>query len=137
LPDIDIRIIKKINKLKKRKKLIYYLFFPFFWLLRVIFKHRTITHSLWIPFLLLIVDIYQLINNQILVSLIRVIYLALILHILEDSLTKTGVDLFYPLKVKLKVPIFSTSNEKDSIIIKIISLFLFLIFIFLVIGNSN
>jgi len=131
LPDIDIKVLRKIDKIKKTHKIVYFLLFPIFWLVKKIFRHRTITHTLWIPLLLAYLDLFDLFNEKF-EAILRVLYLSLILHILEDSLTKTGVKLFYPLDLKLKIPLFSTSKEADSLKIKTISFFLILIFILLI-----
>ena len=130
LPDIDIKVLKKIDKIKKKHRVFYFLFFPIFWLVKKIFRHRTITHTLWIPLLLAYLDLFDLFNEKI-ETILRIIYLSLILHILEDGLTKTGVRLFYPLDLKLKIPLFSTNKEIDSLKIKTIAFFLILVFIFL------
>ena len=134
LPDIDIKVLKKLDKLRKEKKIIYFLFFPLIFLLRLFFKHRTFTHTFWIPFSLILLDLFVL-DNGFLKLIVRIFYMSLLLHILEDSLTKTGVRPFYPEKFTLKIPIFSTNDDFHSFLIKMISLVLLALYFLLIFKN--
>ena len=93
-------------------------------------QHRTWTHSLWIPLSLLILDY---LNNDFLLSIfLKTIYIGLFLHIIEDSLTVSGVRIFYPLSFKLRLAKFNTNSEKHSFIFDIFSVILVLSFVYFI-----
>ncbi|MFW6009324.1 MAG: metal-dependent hydrolase [Nanoarchaeota archaeon] len=118
LPDIDIKIIKQINSYN-RKTL--YLLYPITFLLKLIFKHRTITHSIWLPLFLLLLDIIFNFNNIIIDYSLRVFYIAIFLHIIEDATTKKGVKIFFPIPFNLRLFVFSTSSKINFLLIQLIS----------------
>ncbi|MGK9045455.1 metal-dependent hydrolase [Mammaliicoccus vitulinus] len=84
--------------------------FPISFIIRLIFGHRTFTHSLLFLFL-----IYWGLNSisapePYLVSIL----LGMLSHIVLDMLTPRGVKLFYPLDVSVKLPIvFKTGGAVD------------------------
>ncbi|HIQ50591.1 MAG TPA: hypothetical protein EYH54_01305 [Nautiliaceae bacterium] len=130
LPDLDIKVLKKIEKIKKKKRIVYYLLFPCFYLIKKLLKHRGLTHSIYFPIFLIYLDY---ITEDFLVSFfLKTLYLSILLHILEDSLTKTGVSIVYPLNFKFKIPIFSTNNNIHSFLIKIKAFLFIIIFLFFV-----
>ncbi|MCY1024749.1 metal-dependent hydrolase [Mammaliicoccus sciuri] len=84
--------------------------FPISFIVRLIFGHRTFTHSLL--FLFLIFWGLRSISapEPYLVSFI----LGMLSHIILDMLTPRGVKLFYPLNVSVKLPIvFRTGGVMD------------------------
>lgn len=105
LPDIDLKIIFKIDQFNRDT---FFVFFPITFLLKLIFKHRGITHSLWIPMVLFFIGEFLL--NDIFSLVFRVVYLALFLHIIEDSFTISGVEIFYPFSFNFKVFNLNTSS---------------------------
>lgn len=123
IPDLDYKIYSWANKqilfLKKSKFYIliipYYLFLEF--LIRI-FKHRGITHTIY-PILFFIFLRFLFFN------LFFVLTLAFVLHLLEDSITISGIRPFYPLSnLEIKIPILSNKNrfiqDKLSILLLII-----------------
>jgi len=131
LPDLDIKITKKIEKIRKKRKITYFLMFPIFFMIKRVLKHRGITHSIYLPIILIYLD---LVTQDFLISFfLKILYFSIILHILEDSLTKSGVQLFFPLNYRLKIPIFSTKNKSHSFIIKIKSFVILITFFVLII----
>lgn len=128
LPDIDIKIIKKIKKLE-RKTL--FLICPLTYFLKVIFKHRNITHSIWFFGIFFYISEFFL-KNKYLILFTKTIYLAIILHIIQDSFTKTGIKLFYPIKFKLKLANFSTNKNSHFLFFQILAYIICLIFIFFI-----
>jgi membrane-bound metal-dependent hydrolase YbcI (DUF457 family) len=135
IPDIDIKITKKIDKIKKRHKIIYFLLFPIFYLLKKVLKHRGLTHSLYIPLILIYLD--YLIKDFLLSFFIKILYFSVILHVLEDSITKSGVPIAYPLRYKIRIPLFSTRSKKHSIIIKMCSIILIILFVLIINNKIN
>lgn len=128
LPDIDIKIINKSWNITKNTL---FLFYPIHIIIKTIFKHRTITHSIWIAIILLL--IINFIENNYLINILMIIILAIILHILEDSFTISGIKPLYPIPIKLRFAKFSTNSKIDFFLFEFIAyFFIFLFFIFLI-----
>jgi inner membrane protein len=125
LPDLDIILIKKVDRFNREN---FYIFFLFVYIFKSIFKHRTVTHSIWIPFVLFYFAEYFFLNFY-LVIFLRVIYLSLILHILEDSCTVSGVRIFYPLNFNLRFFKFSTNSTIHFYFLEILAYFVAFLFV--------
>lgn len=110
IPDIDT------NKSKVRIPIISFI-------LKMIFKHRGIFHSVFIPLLLFFALSY--LGYYIIGLAILLGYLS---HILLDALTPSGVKPFWPLRFKIKGFI-----KTNSIIEKVLFIFLAIISIFMII----
>lgn len=124
LPDIDIRIVNESRKLLKAS---FYLLLPIHFIVKTIFKHRTITHSLFIPIVLYLISLY-LIENIYLDKFLIILSLSLFLHIFEDSLTVSGVKLFWPIPLKIRFAKFSTNSEVHFILLELIGYAIFFSF---------
>lgn len=125
LPDVDIRIV---NYLKKMNWKTLFLSYPLYLFVKTFLKHRTITHSIW--FALVFLGFYWYVGYLFLFTF----FLAIILHIFEDSLTISGVYPFFPLKLKLRLGWYSTNSTFDEIILNIFGFiigFLFIIYYFI------
>lgn len=104
LPDID----HHNSFLRSRFRYFVYLLLNFF-------KHRSFTHSLFgififLYFLLNINYLYFNFNNNILIGMI----LGYISHIVGDIFTYNGIKFFWPLNIRLRIPIinfFFKNNE--------------------------
>lgn len=131
LPDYDWKIYSWSNKqiIRLRKSLLKYLIFPYYISLIIInrvFRHRTTTHSIFFAgafFLLgyLILPVFYLIG------------LSILLHIIEDCFTVSGVPVFYPISKKsIKIPIINTrkhlKEQKIGSYLAIICLIILLLF---------
>ena len=121
-PDTDLKIVKYFKKLNLKTL---YLTYPIYILIKLIFKHRTITHTLFIPITLLYLQ-HRFLENEILIALTISFSLALILHIFEDSLTIAGIKLFWPIPITLRLAKFKTSSKLHHNILLIIG-FIFII----------
>ena len=85
---------------------------------KIIFKHRTITHTIW--FALIFYWIYFL-NIHIIVNYISLsITIGILLHIFEDALTISGVKPLYPIPLKIRFWKFVTNSTFDEFIINFI-----------------
>lgn len=129
IPDIDIKIVNKSWILTKYSL---FLLYPIHFIIKNIFKHRTITHTIWIPTVLII--LIKFIENQIVNNILIIVTLSLILHILEDAFTINGVEPIYPIPIKIRFAKFSTNSTIHFLIFELISysiVFLFIGFLFL------
>ncbi|MDA3855989.1 MAG: DUF2227 family putative metal-binding protein [Candidatus Woesearchaeota archaeon] len=124
LPDLDIKFIKKLDKFNKEN---FYFFSVFILPLKYIFRHRGITHSIWIPFILIYFGEFIFINFF-LVLIFRIFYLSFFLHIFEDMFTVSGVELFYPFTFRFRFFKFSTNSHFDFWFFNLISFLLTLSF---------
>ena len=130
IPDIDIKIIKKLKKIDKKY---FYLTIPFTILPRIIFRHRTITHSLFLPIIIsTFSEIY--IKNNILLYISRIFYIAIILHIFEDAFTKAGVKMFFPFQINIRFFKFSTQSKLDFLILQYTSFGILILFFIVKLG---
>ncbi|MFW6026060.1 MAG: metal-dependent hydrolase [Candidatus Woesearchaeota archaeon] len=92
------------------------------YLIKKIFGHRGITHSL-VFILVLAGFIYGIILYYSLpFNYLIYFILGYISHIFSDLLTKSGVPLFYPYKKNISVPIITTNNFSEKIFRSLISL---------------
>ena len=131
LPDIDLKIQRKIHTLCKKKGFINRLkcFFtkPFL----SIFKHRTYTHSLVVlaVFVALLLFAYFSIPESLHVLFLLVfvpIVFGILFHILEDSFTVRGVPLFYPLSKKsYRLFRFNTNKTIDVWLMRMVVFIIF------------
>ncbi len=126
LPDIDIRIVNLSREIMYKTL---FLAFPVYLFMRILFKHRTITHTLWLPILFFSVyfyfDLFFLFED-----ILLILGMAISLHILEDSLTVTGVQPFFPISLKFRFGDFSTSSTLHFIFLEIMSFLIVSSFIF-------
>lgn len=127
LPDVDMTIINKLDKFNRNN---FYIFFPFVYVLKSFFKHRTITHSVWFPLIFLFLAEYFFVNIF-LILFFRVLYIAIFLHIIEDSLTLSGVRIFYPFDFKLKLFRFNTNSIIHFYLLEFLAYFIIILFVFL------
>lgn len=125
LPDIDIKLINKINKFNKYTL---YLLFPITVILKILFKHRRITHSLWIPITFYIFSHYLFHNNFFLQITFLIISLAILLHIIEDTFTIKGVDIFFPIPLNIRILKFNTHYKLHSYILETLACIIIIIF---------
>ena len=129
IPDYDLKIFNWSNKqiIFLRKTKLKYLLFPYYLFLiflNKIFKHRTTTHTIFVPIFFFIFGFYF--------QLFHIISLAIFLHILEDSLTVSGVKIFYPLSdFELKIPLINT--RKHILEQKILSILFLLLTAFIIV----
>lgn len=107
LPDIDIRITNRVDKFNRDT---FYIFWIFNFWIKLFLKHRTITHSIWLPLFLFYFGEFVFFENFVFLNFFRVFYLAFFLHIFEDCFTVSGVDLFYPIKFNFRFGKFSTDS---------------------------
>ncbi len=119
LPDLDIVLIKKVDKFNKQN---FYIFFAFVYIFKSIFKHRTVTHSIWIPIILFFLAEFFFFNFYLIIFL-RIIYLSLFLHILEDACTVSGVRIFYPFSFSLRFFKLSTNSTIHFYFLEILAYF--------------
>ncbi len=143
LPDIDLKIINYFKKLNYRT---FFISYPFYILAKIIFKHRGLTHSFlfsglfygiyyFIPKITNL-NYFNIFNSNSYIDLIlnlNIIFLmisiGIILHILEDSFTISGVRAFYPFNFKFRLLKFSTNSILDEIILNFIGFLIGIIFI--------
>ncbi len=130
LPDIDLKIIKKLEKFEKKKTLSAFLFKPFLFLLKKFLKHRGITHSIWPILLLIFLDLE--VNDYLISIFLKIIYFALIFHVIEDSFTVSGVNFFYPLNFRLKLAKFKSNSKTHIIFFDLLSFFLVVFFFYVI-----
>jgi inner membrane protein len=85
------------------------------WLLRLIFGHRTFFHAIWLPLLL-----------SILLADFPAFSIGIIIgygsHLLLDSLTKQGIQPFYPFRLRLRGPLESGGFVEGIIFIGLVIL---------------
>lgn len=124
LPDLDQKIVKYFKKLNYKS---FFLTYPIYLLIKLIFKHRTITHSLFIPIAILISN-YSYIENIFISHFLISLSLALILHILEDAMTIAGVKAFWPIPIKIRFASFKTASNFDNNILHILGLLILISF---------
>lgn len=125
LPDMDYKISKNIENqikfLKSTKLNIilfpYYLFIKF---LYIIFKHRGFTHSIY-PII-----IFLLLSENI---IFFILFLSFSLHIIEDSLTVSGIKPFYPFGPTIALKILNNKERKIQDFLSYIILFTFIIYL--------
>jgi inner membrane protein len=76
------------------------------------FGHRTITHSwVMIAAIMWVTQIWDGIYTE---SLSRGLLLGVISHIILDSATSRGVQLFYPLPIRFRFPIYTKTGSKTE-----------------------
>jgi len=127
LPDIDIRVFKRISEFNKKTYYIFYIFtLPFL----LFFKHRTWTHAIYLPLFFLYLGEFIYVGD--LQLIFRILYLAFFLHILEDSFTVSGVKLFYPIKFSFKLAKFNTNSNLHFHILNFMGIFIGVAFLFFV-----
>ncbi len=114
IPDIDIKIINFFRKLSKKT---YFILYPIYLFVKLIFKHRTITHTIWFSGIFFMIA-YYFVTNHYLDLILICIGFAIFLHIFEDSLTKSGVEPFFPVPIKIRLFDFSTSSQIDFIFLE-------------------
>lgn len=125
LPDIDIKIIKKVQIFNRSTFYIFYILtIPF----QLLFKHRTWTHTIYLPILFLFIAEFFTYNFYVQI-ICRILYLTLSLHIIEDSFTVSGVRLFYPFNLKLRIAKFSTNSFFDYLILNLVGFGIIISFI--------
>ncbi|MGC9133145.1 MAG: metal-dependent hydrolase [Nanopusillaceae archaeon] len=129
IPDFDYKIFKWSNKqylFLNKTKLKYPLFpyYLFILFLIKIFKHRGITHSIFPIILFFLLGFFT-------IRLFYLFSLAFLLHIIEDSLTVSGIQPFYPLlNFKFVIPILNNKkHRKLQIFLSYLTIFIFLYFI--------
>jgi inner membrane protein len=88
-------------------------------IIKMIFGHRGITHSLFAWFLFSIP--YLISHNSFLLGL----SLGYLFHILGDMFSKSGVPLLYPSKKRFKIPIYRTGGPSEYVIFLSTILFIF------------
>ncbi|HIP66862.1 MAG TPA: metal-dependent hydrolase [Candidatus Nanopusillus sp.] len=111
IPDFDWKIYSWSSRqlvLLNRNKLLKLLVFPYYIFilsLNKIFRHRTLTHSLFFIIVLILL-------GHFLFPVFYLMALAVLLHIVEDMFTVSGVPLFYPISRKTyKIPIINTKKH--------------------------
>ncbi len=126
LPDIDIMMENKYSKEKNRS-----LFNRFMYIFTKTFlKHRTITHSIWIPVILIYFSEFYLSGYYLLKTFLRIVYMSLLLHIFEDTFTVMGVRLFYPLNINFRLFRFRTNSYSHSCVLNITAVIIISLFIY-------
>ncbi len=116
LPDIDLKIVSAVSDWNKKSL---FLLYPFYVCVKFLFRHRTTTHTIWIPLILMIIahnTDYYVIKVGILI-----LALALILHIFEDSLTQNGVEPFLPIPIKIRFWNFSTTSHIHYVVLEFLA----------------
>ena len=119
LPDIDFKILDilrdfDVKTLKIMRPLTYFLQF--------VFQHRGITHSIFIPTILFVLGEFVFTSSLFLQTIFRIFYLALFLHIFEDSLTIRGIRPFFPFsKASIQFKLINTSSATHFAILEIIA----------------
>jgi membrane-bound metal-dependent hydrolase YbcI (DUF457 family) len=126
LPDLDLKIVRYFKKLNYKS---FFLTYPIYILVKLIFKHRTITHSLFIP-LAILIYVYLVQNNLYFEYFLISLSSALILHVFEDSLTIAGVQMFRPIQTKIKFANFRTASKFHNNILHVLGLIILLSFPF-------
>jgi len=133
IPDFDWKIYSYTNKKlilynkNKLKKIIFYPLYTIYKILNFIFKHRTTTHSIFVPLSFSLL-------GYIISPIFYIISLSILLHIIADVFTKSGVPIFYPFfKKPIKVPIINT--RKNILFQHILYYFTMLLWIYLVLGG--
>jgi membrane-bound metal-dependent hydrolase YbcI (DUF457 family) len=117
IPDVDITISRN---LKKFDNFTANLLKPITFILERLFLHRHITHTIYLPALFFIVA--EFIEVGPLFKLIlRIFYLALGLHILEDAMTVEGINPLYPLNTHLRLAAFSTASKTHALFLDIVA----------------
>jgi membrane-bound metal-dependent hydrolase YbcI (DUF457 family) len=117
LPDIDIQITEKLAKLEKYT---FGITKPISVIAHLFFKHRTYTHTIYIPLVLYYLSEVTF-SMSLMQVLLRPFYLAIFLHILEDITTMSGVKILYPLPFNPKLKLMTTSSLKHTYITEIIA----------------
>ena len=142
LPDIDLKIVNYFKKLNYKTL---FLSYPIYFLIKTIFKHRTITHSFLFSSIFYIgyyifsnilnntilnIQIFSLsINLSLFLAYLSFsIFLAITLHIFEDSLTVAGVEPLYPIKIKIRFARFRTNSSISQIIIDFVGFLIGVLF---------
>ncbi|BFI73231.1 hypothetical protein YN1_2180 [Nanoarchaeota archaeon] len=129
IPDFDYKIFTWSNKqymFLNKTKLKYPLFpyYLFILFLIKVFKHRGITHSIFPVLFFFILGFF-------IISFFYLFSLAFLLHMLEDSLTVSGIQPFYPLSnYKFVIPILNNKKHRNiQIILSYLIIFIFIYFI--------
>ncbi len=129
IPDYDYKIFSWANKqyVMLNKTFLKYILFPYYLIIIFMikaFKHRGITHSIF-PI------IFFIVLGYIFSPIFYLISLSIALHILEDSLTVSGIQPFYPFsEYKFSIPILNTKKHRTVQVI--LSFYLFLLFFILI-----
>jgi len=71
------------------------------------FKHRTWTHALYIPLLLVLISIA--------VPIVRFLTIGYLFHLWEDSFSRSGIDWLYPKKNKKHIALYKTNTISEYI----------------------
>ncbi|MFD2617620.1 metal-dependent hydrolase [Terrilactibacillus laevilacticus] len=96
--------------------------------IRILFGHRTITHSLLFLFITGYLG-YHFIPYW---NLTTGLMIGMISHLILDAATKQGIMLLFPLKMKIKLPITThTGSQAEKIIRNLLSLYVFVQALFL------
>ncbi|MFW5704674.1 MAG: metal-dependent hydrolase [Nanoarchaeota archaeon] len=127
LPDIDITIV---NYIKKFERFTLYLSWPITVLAKVFFRHRKITHTLYLPALFFIVAEIITVPDVPLTIALRIFYLAITLHIIEDMFTVQGIDFLYPLPPHLKLGNFTTKSYITMLFLDLVAYTFAILFFF-------
>ena len=119
LPDIDFKILDVLRNFEAKTL---YILTPLIAFLKFIFQHRGITHSIFIPVILLVFGEFVFTQSIIIQTILRVFYLALFLHIFEDSLTIRGIKPFFPFSNQaIQFKLINTSSATHFVILEIIA----------------
>jgi membrane-bound metal-dependent hydrolase YbcI (DUF457 family) len=126
LPDLDLKIVKYFKKLNYKS---FFLTYPIYIIVKLIFKHRTITHSLFIPIILLTIN-YYLVETIYLSYFLISLSTALILHVFEDCMTIAGVKIFWPIPYNFRISNFRTASKFHNNILHVLGIIILLTFPF-------
>jgi len=144
LPDIDIRYIKKVSSLCRKRNILSIISCFILKPTTTVFKHRTITHSLLIlpPISYLLYNFSLLFEKSFLFVFVKIfslsVFFAILFHIIEDMFTTKGVPLFYPLSRKnFNIAKFNSNSLIGNIFIRIIYISIFLLWLYLEFYSDN
>ena len=119
LPDIDFKVIDALKTFEKKTLFIVK---PITFFLKLLFKHRGITHSIFLPVFILFLAEFSFVDNLLIQTILRIFYIALFLHIFEDSLTIRGIKPFFPIPFgTIKFKIVNTGNAIHFILLELIA----------------
>ncbi|WP_088102326.1 metal-dependent hydrolase [Halalkalibacter urbisdiaboli] len=100
-------------------------------IISLVFGHRTFTHSiLFIGIILLLVHL--LLPNAMMIR--DGLFIGLISHLLLDAATARGIQMFYPLKLKVRLPLYTKTG---SVIEHVFFFFLCLSMVYMLIELAN
>ena len=126
IPDYDFKIYNWANKQYEninKSKILKYLLYPYYlfilFLLKL-FKHRGFTHSIFPIIIFFLLGFF-------IIKIFYLFSLAFLLHIIEDSLTVSGITPLYPLSnYKFVIPILN--NRKNRKLQEYLSYITYIIF---------